>query len=94
MPELPTISEAGVNGYETTIWFGFMAPFGTPQAIINRLNSEISKITSSPDVRHVWREIGAEPMSMMTPAQFGKYIHDDIAKWRKVEEFIRAQANR
>jgi tripartite-type tricarboxylate transporter receptor subunit TctC len=85
MPELPTISEAGVEGYETTIWFGLMAPAGTPQPIIDRLNSEITKITSLPDVRAAWAEVGSVPMSM-TPTKFGKYIHDDIAKWRKVIE--------
>jgi tripartite-type tricarboxylate transporter receptor subunit TctC len=85
MPELPTISEAGVEGYETTIWFGLVAPAGTPRPIIDRLNSEITKITSSPEVEAMWSKVGSTPMSM-TPAQFGKYIADDIAKWRRVVE--------
>lgn len=54
MPDLPTLSEAGVPGYEATIWLGVMAPRGTPAAIVNRLNAEISKITSNPELRRQW----------------------------------------
>jgi tripartite-type tricarboxylate transporter receptor subunit TctC len=83
LPDVPTISEAGVAGYETTIWLGLMAPAGTPKAIIDRLNAEVVKIIARPDVKKAWNEQGAEPMSM-TPADFEKYLNADIAKWAKV----------
>ncbi len=83
LPDVPTISEAGVKGYETTIWLGLMAPAGTPKAVVDRLNAEITKIAARPDVKKAWNEQGAEPM-MMTPAQFEKYMNDDIAKWANV----------
>ena len=83
LPEVPTISEAGVKGYETTIWLGIMAPAGTPRPVLDRLNAEIGKIVSRPDVKKAWNEQGAEPMSMTIP-EFEKYLNDDIAKWAKV----------
>ena len=83
LPEVPTISEAGVKGYETTIWLGIMAPAGTPRPVLDRLNAEIGKIVSRPDVKKAWNEQGAEPMSMSI-AEFEKYLNDDIAKWAKV----------
>jgi tripartite-type tricarboxylate transporter receptor subunit TctC len=83
MPDIPTISEAGVKGYETTIWFGLMAPSGTPQPLLAKLNSEITRIVSRPEVKKAWSEIGAEPLTMTT-AQFERYLSDDITKWRRV----------
>jgi tripartite-type tricarboxylate transporter receptor subunit TctC len=83
LPDVPTISESGVKGYETTIWLGLMAPAGTPKAVVERLNAEITKIVARPEVKKAWNEQGAEPM-MMTTTQFEKYINDDIAKWAKV----------
>ena len=80
MPDVPTVSEAGVPGYEATIWLGVMAPKGTPAAIINRLNAEISKITSSPDLRRQWGAQGSAAMTMGVD-EFTKYLNDDIAKW-------------
>jgi tripartite-type tricarboxylate transporter receptor subunit TctC len=83
MSDIPTVSESGVPGYEATIWLGIMAPDGTPKTAIDRLNAEIIKIVSRPDVRKTWQEQGAVPMSM-TAAEFDKYLNDDIAKWAKV----------
>jgi tripartite-type tricarboxylate transporter receptor subunit TctC len=83
MPEVPTVAEAGVPGYEATIWLGIMAPAGTPKAAIDRLNAEITKIASRPDVKKIWQEQGAAPMSM-TPAEFERYLNADIAKWAKI----------
>ena len=83
LPDVPTISEAGVKGYETTIWLGIMAPAGTPKPVVDRLNAEIVKIVSRPDVKKAWNEQGAEPMAM-TPAEFEKYLNADIAKWANV----------
>jgi tripartite-type tricarboxylate transporter receptor subunit TctC len=83
MPDIPTIAEAGVPGYESTIWLGVMAPAKTPQAVIDTLNTEIRKIMVRPDVRAAWAKQGANPMDM-TPVQFDQYLRNDIAKWAKV----------
>jgi len=92
LPDVPTISEAGVAGYETTIWLGLMVPTGTPKAIIDRLNAEVVKIIARPDVKKAWNEQGAEPMSM-TPGEFEKYLNADIAKWAKVVKVSGAKAD-
>ena len=91
-PELPTLAEAGVKGYETTIWLGIMAPTGTPRAAIERLNAEITKVTSRPEVKKTWNDQGAQPMAM-TVAEFEKYLHADIAKWAKVVKISGAKAD-
>jgi tripartite-type tricarboxylate transporter receptor subunit TctC len=83
LPDVPTVAEAGVPGYEATIWVGIMAPKGTPQAIVDRLNAEINKAIDRPEVRKMWAEQGAVPMGM-TPAEFGAYLEKDIAKWANV----------
>ena len=83
LPDVPTISEAGVKDYEATIWLGIMAPAGTPKPIVDRLNAEIGKIVARPDIKKAWNEQGAEPMAM-TPAEFEKFLNADIAKWAHV----------
>ena len=83
MPETPTVSESGVPGYEATIWLGIMAPTGTPKTAVDRLNAEITKIASRPDVRKIWQEQGAVPMAM-NAIEFDKYLNEDIAKWARV----------
>jgi tripartite-type tricarboxylate transporter receptor subunit TctC len=83
LPDVPTLSEAGVPGYEATIWVGLMAPKGTPKDVVDRLNQAVSKIASQADVRQLWAKQGAVPM-VMNPAVFDKYIQDDVAKWAQV----------
>lgn len=83
LPDVPTMSEAGVPGYEATIWLGLMAPRGTPRAVVERLNEAVSKISGQPEVRQLWTRQGAVPM-VMTPDAFDKYTRDDIAKWSRV----------
>ena len=83
LPDVPTVSEAGIKDYEATIWLGVMVPTGTPKAVIDRLNAEIVKVANRADVKKTWNEQGAEPMSM-NAAEFEKYLNDDIAKWAKV----------
>jgi tripartite-type tricarboxylate transporter receptor subunit TctC len=83
LPDVPTIAEAGVPGYEATIWIGVMAPKGTPQPIVDKLNAEIRKAISRQDLRDAWAKQGAVPM-MMTPAEFGAYLNKDIEKWAGV----------
>jgi len=92
LPDVPTIAEAGVKGYETTIWIGIMAPTGTPRAVVERLNAEITKVTSRPDVKKTWGEQGAVPLTM-TVAEYEKYLHADIAKWAKVVKISGARAD-
>ena len=83
LPNVPTIGEAGVAGYEATIWLGIMAPKGTPQAVVDKLNVEIGKVLQRPDVKETWAKQGAEPM-LMTPAEFKAYLEKDIEKWAEV----------
>jgi tripartite-type tricarboxylate transporter receptor subunit TctC len=83
LPEVPTLNESGVTGYEATIWLGLMAPKGTPKAIVDKLNEAVSKIASQPDVKQQWAKQGAAPI-VLNPTQFEKYLQDDIAKWAGV----------
>jgi tripartite-type tricarboxylate transporter receptor subunit TctC len=83
LPDVPTLSESGVPGYEATIWLGMMAPKGTPKAVVDKLNEAVSKISSQADVKQTWAKQGAVPM-VMSPEVFEKYARDDIAKWAKV----------
>jgi tripartite-type tricarboxylate transporter receptor subunit TctC len=91
MPEVPTISEAGVPGYESTIWLGVMAPAGTPKPIIDKLNAEIRKVLVRDDVKEAWAKQGAVPM-LMTPQDFDKYLRADIEKWANVVKVSGATA--
>jgi tripartite-type tricarboxylate transporter receptor subunit TctC len=83
LPDVPTVAEAGVPGYEATIWLGVVAPKGTPKAIVERLNAEITRVTTGADVKAAWAKQGANPL-VMNPAEFEQYLLGDIAKWRKV----------
>jgi len=85
LPDVPTLNEAGVPGYEATIWLGFMAPKGTPKEIVDRLNAEIGKIVAKPAVKEAWAKQGAVPMTMTAP-EFGTFLKSDIDKWAKVIE--------
>ncbi|WP_431275713.1 tripartite tricarboxylate transporter substrate binding protein [Variovorax ureilyticus] len=92
MPDVPTVDEAGVPKYEATIWLGLMAPKGTPPAIVQRLNAEVVKITSNPDVVRAWKAQGATPMTMGV-ADFTRYMNDDIAKWARIVKISGAKAD-
>ena len=83
MPDVPTVSEAGVPGYEATIWLGVMAPKNTSKAIVDKLNEAISQIVAQAEVKQTWSKQGAVPM-LMNPVQFDKYLNEDIAKWAYV----------
>ena len=83
LPDIPTMNEAGLPGYEATIWLGLMAPKGTPKAIVDKLNDAVSKIAAQPEVKQIWLKQGAVPM-LMKPDVFEKYARDDIAKWARV----------
>jgi tripartite-type tricarboxylate transporter receptor subunit TctC len=92
MPEVPTIAEAGVPGYEATIWLGLMAPAKTPRPILEKLNAEVNKIINSPDVKETWAKQGAQPMGMSIE-QFDKFLREDIAKWAKVVKISGAKVD-
>ncbi len=83
LPDVPTMAEAGVPGYEATIWLGLMAPKGTPPAIVARLNAEVAKITGNAEVRRAWAAQGTAPLTMGVD-EFTRYINDDIAKWAHI----------
>ena len=82
-PEMPTLAEAGVPGYDANAWFGIFAPAGTPQAVVNRLSSEIAKIVKMPDTRDRFLSLGAEPAGS-TAEQFGAFFRNEVVKWAKV----------
>jgi tripartite-type tricarboxylate transporter receptor subunit TctC len=82
-PEIPTIAEAGVPGYDANAWFGIFAPAGTPKAVIDRLNAEIVKIVKLPETRDRFLSLGAEPVGS-TAEHFGAFFKNEVAKWGKV----------
>src|SRR5262245_18149692 len=91
LSDVPTIAGAGVAGYESTIWLGIMAPAGTPKAIVDKLNAEINKAISRPDVKEAWDKQGAVAL-VMTPAEFDAYLRKDIEKWAQVVKVSGAKA--
>jgi tripartite-type tricarboxylate transporter receptor subunit TctC len=80
LPGVPTIAEAGVPKFETTIWLGLMAPAGTPKEIVDLLNKAVVKIQRSQEVVDLWSKQGATPL-IMGPAAFTNYLNADIQKW-------------
>lgn len=90
-PDVPTVSESGVPGYEATIWLGLMAPAKTPQAVVDKLNAEVSKIVNRPEVRAAWAKQGAVPMTMSVK-EFDAYLRKDIDKWADVVKKTGASA--
>ena len=83
VPDIPTMSEAGLTGFEVNSWYGLLAPTGTPRDIITRLNTEVARSLREPDARERFSTIGAEPMGG-TPEEFGDYIKSETVKWAKV----------
>jgi len=82
-PDLPTVAEAGVPGYEVTVWFGLVAPAGTPREIVAKLNAEVLRILAMPDVRERFLAQGVEPLGS-TPGEFAAHIRAQMDKWAKV----------
>ena len=92
LPDVPTLAEAGLPGFDATLWLGLMAPKGTPKAVVDRLNEAVSKIVSQPEVKQLWAKQGAVPIVLSAEA-FDKYARDDIAKWAKVIQTAGIQAD-
>ena len=92
LPEVPTVSEAGVPGYEAVIWLGLMAPAGTPRPVLERLNLEVNRILANAEVKETWSKQGAVPMGMSLE-QFDKFLRDDIVKWARVVKLSGAKVD-
>ena len=82
VPELPTVAESGIPGFDVSTWFGLFAPAGTPREIINRLNGEVRRIGQMPNIRELLRSQGADPLST-TPEEFRAFIRVELVKWAK-----------
>jgi len=83
LPDVPTLAEAGVPGYEVQVVIGLMAPAGTPQPIVERLNHEINTIMKRPDVREAWAKVDSQIL-VMSPQEYGKTLNAEIAKWTQI----------
>jgi len=83
LPDVPTMAEAGVPGFNATLWVGFMAPAGTPKPIIDKLHDEITKILRRPDIKQAWEKTGATPI-VMTQPEFKSFMEAQVAKWADV----------
>lgn len=92
LPDLPTIAEAGVAGYEAYSWAAVVAPAGTPPEAVSRLNTEIVKVLNAPEVRQRLLEAGAEAMPT-SPEQFGRMLRGEMNKWAKVVKERNIQAD-
>lgn len=82
-PDVPTVAEAGVPGYELSVWFGVLAPAGTPRDIVGRLNTEIVKLLNSPEVKERFAKQGVE-VRTSSPEQFGEFVRAEVGRWAKV----------
>jgi tripartite-type tricarboxylate transporter receptor subunit TctC len=86
LPDVPTIDEAGVPGFEAVIWLGIVAPAGTPKPIVDKLNAAINQTIARPEIVAAWEKQGANPMTMSS-AEFDAFLHKDIEKWAQVAKF-------
>jgi tripartite-type tricarboxylate transporter receptor subunit TctC len=92
MPDIPTIAESGLPGFDANNWYGLLAPANTPRAIVVRLNAEVAKVLAMPDVKNFLFNQGLDP-APGTPEKFGAYIKSEIAKWAKVVKDSGARAD-
>lgn len=86
LPDVPTIAEAGVPGFEAVVWLGIVAPAGTPKPVVDYLNATINKIIARPEIIAAWKRQGATPM-IMTPTDFDDFLRKDVDKWSQVVKF-------
>jgi tripartite-type tricarboxylate transporter receptor subunit TctC len=92
VPELPTVAEAGIPGFEARQWWGMFAPGKTPRSVVTKLNGEIHRILAADDVKSRLADEGAAPV-VTSPEEFGAIVKSDIAKWRKVAQELNIQTN-
>jgi tripartite-type tricarboxylate transporter receptor subunit TctC len=91
LPDIPTVAEAGVPGFEATIWLGLMAPARTPKPIVEKLNAAINRTIARPELVAAWDRQGATPM-VMTTAELDAFLRKDIEKWAEVARLAGAAA--
>lgn len=84
LPDVPTMAEAGVPGFEVTPWIGVLAPAATPREIVTKLNQDIGHVLQMPDVREILTQKGSVEVVGGTPAQFGDFIRAEIVKWARI----------
>jgi tripartite-type tricarboxylate transporter receptor subunit TctC len=86
LPDVPTIAEAGVHGFDAVIWLGIVAPADTPKPIVDKLNAAVNYTIARPEIVAAWKRQGATPMAM-TPDEFDAFLRKDIEKWAQVAKF-------
>jgi len=91
LPNVPTVSEAGVPGYAMSTWYGIVAPAGTSLAIVAQLNGAIARIIAEPEIKEKFLGLGADPLGRMKPEQFGAFIKAEVAKYAKIARDNRLQ---
>jgi tripartite-type tricarboxylate transporter receptor subunit TctC len=92
LPDVPTVDEAGVPGYQTILWFGLLAPQGLPRAVMTKLNGDLVKVLSQPETRAKWGPIGIEP-SPTTPGEFDRVIREDTELFARIARSANISAN-
>ena len=92
MPDVPTMAESGLPGFDVSTWFGVFAPAGTPPAVVERLNKEFTAALRSPEMRERLARMGAEP-APMTPGDFQQFVRSEMAKYEKVVKFSGARVD-
>jgi len=83
LPDVPTVAEAALPGFEFYLWYGVLAPAGTPRAIVNKLNAEIARITALPDVMDLLRTQGVE-IATGSADEFARFLQQEVSRWKKV----------
>jgi tripartite-type tricarboxylate transporter receptor subunit TctC len=92
VPDVPTVAESGLAGFETVAWFGLFAPAGTPRDIVDRINAEVAKIVQQPEIRERIATLGGEPVGN-APEAFAAIVRSDIAKWKRVAQASKITAD-
>ena len=92
LPDVPTLKESGINGVEVVVWYGLLAPAGTPKEIVNSLGSSVAKVTKSADMRRILHEQGAEPVGN-SPEEFSKLLREEVVRWGEVVKVSGAKAD-
>ena len=91
-PEVPTVDESGVPGYDVTVWFGILAPAGVPKDIVQRLNAEMVKIIRSPEIAERFARAGVDPVAS-SPEEFSAFLKSEVARWAKVVQDANIKAD-
>jgi tripartite-type tricarboxylate transporter receptor subunit TctC len=93
LPDVPNVAELGYPDLVMSTWFGLAVPHGTPRPVIERVNAEIMTILRAPDVIEKLQAMGIDPPKPNTPADFERYLKDDVARWKKVVDAARIETD-